>query len=137
MNPPFNDAGRYNASPDPQRRLAHAAEPALLMSWIATAAALLRPQGTLTLIWRAEGLAEVREALKGTFGSVAVLPVLPREGAEAIRVLVRAEKGGSGAEVVYPALALNDAANRPTPAAEAVLRGGEALPLANLGGENA
>jgi tRNA1(Val) A37 N6-methylase TrmN6 len=137
MNPPFNDATRQNVSPDPRRRLAHVAAPGLLMRWAATAAALLKPQGTLTLIWRADGLAEVRAALAGPFGSLGVLPVLPREGADAIRVLVRTVRGGKGAEIVCPALPLNDSQNRPTAAAEAVLRSGEALPLAAIGREEA
>jgi tRNA1(Val) A37 N6-methylase TrmN6 len=137
MNPPFNSAARHQASPDPRRHLAHTADAGLLAGWVATAAALLKPQGVLTLIWRADGLAEVREALAGQFGGVAILPVLPREGADPIRVLVRGAKGGQengqAAEVSYPALALNDAQNRPTAAAEAVLRSGEALALAALG----
>lgn len=132
MNPPFNDASRQNVSPDPRRRLAHAAAPGLLARWAATVAALLKPQGTLTLIWRADGLAEVRAALAGAFGSVGILPVLPKEGADAIRVLVRAVRDGTGVEVTYPALALNDSSNKPTAAAEAVLRSGKALPLAEL-----
>ena len=130
MNPPFNDAARLNASPDPRRRLAHVAASGLLSRWAAAAASLLKPSGTLTLIWRADGLAEVRAALDGSFGRLAILPVLPKEGADPIRVLVRAVRGGTGAETVYPALALNDADNKPTAAAEAVLRGGEALSLA-------
>jgi tRNA1(Val) A37 N6-methylase TrmN6 len=132
MNPPFNDASRQNVSPDPRRRLAHVAAPGLLARWTTTAAILLKPQGTLTLIWRADGLGEVREALAGPFGGLAVMPVLPREGGEAIRVLVRAVKGGQGAEANYPALVLNDLSNKPTAAAEAVLRSGEALPLAEM-----
>jgi tRNA1(Val) A37 N6-methylase TrmN6 len=133
MNPPFNDATRQKVSPDPRRRLAHVAAPGLLARWTATAASLLKPQGTLTLIWRADGLAEVREALAGSFGGLAVMPVLPREGADAIRVLVRAVRGGKGPEIAYPALALNDVQSKPTVAAEAVLRGGAALPLAEIG----
>ena len=43
------------------------------------------------------GWPEVLSALAGEFGSVAVLPVLPRAGAPAIRVLVRAVKGGKPA----------------------------------------
>jgi tRNA1(Val) A37 N6-methylase TrmN6 len=58
------------------------------------------------------------------------MPVLPREGADAIRVLVRAVKAGKGPETAYPALTLNNAESRPTEAAEAVLRASEALPLA-------
>lgn len=131
MNPPFNTASRHQASPDARRQLAHTANAGLLARWVATAVVLLKPHGTLTLIWRADALAEVREALAGAFGALAVLPVLPREGADTIRVLVRAVKGGQGDEVTYPALALNDAHNRPAAAAEAVLRNGEALPLAS------
>ena len=132
MNPPFNDAQRQNVSPDARRRLAHVGEPGLLSRWVATAGALLKPQGVLTLIWRAEGLDDVRGALSGAFGSIAVLPVLPREGAPAIRVLVRAVKAGGAGEKTHPALVLNSADNRPTAAAEAVLRGRETLPLAGL-----
>ena len=95
-----------------------------------TAAVLLKPQGVLTLIWRADGLAEARRALKSAFGSVAVLPVLPRDGAPAIRVLVRAVKASKAGEETYPALSLNDAQGKPTMAAEAVLRGGEPLSIA-------
>ena len=90
---------------------------------------MLKPQGVLTLIWRADALADVQDALAAEFGAIAVLPVLPRAGAEAIRVLVRAVKSGRGAPVTYLALVLNDEQGRPTAAAEAVLRGGQTLRL--------
>jgi tRNA1(Val) A37 N6-methylase TrmN6 len=127
MNPPFHDSTKQNLSPDPRRRLAHAAAPGLLPRWAAAAAQLLKPQGVLTLIWRADALADVQAALTVGFGGTAVLPVLPRPGADAIRVLVRAVKFGRNAPMTYPALVLNDEQGRPTAAAEAVLRGGEAL----------
>jgi tRNA1(Val) A37 N6-methylase TrmN6 len=131
MNPPFNDARRQQLSPDPRRRLAHAGEPGLLTRWVATAAFLLKPQGVLTLIWRADALTDVLGALAGAFGDFAVLPVLPRSDATAIRVLVRAVRGGGARRRDYPALILNDADGRPTAAAEAALRGGETLSLAS------
>jgi tRNA1(Val) A37 N6-methylase TrmN6 len=129
MNPPFNDAKRQNVSPDPRRRLAHVGEPSLLARWVATAAQLLKPQGVLTMIWRADGLDEVLDALSGEFGSIVVLPVLPRPEAAAVRVLVRAVRGAHGARRDYPALLLNDATGRPTAAAEAVLRAGDTLSI--------
>jgi tRNA1(Val) A37 N6-methylase TrmN6 len=129
MNPPFNDAARQNVSPDPRRRLAHAAGPGLLARWVAAAGFLLRPHGTLTLIWRADALSDVLAALKAEFGAVAVLPVLPRAGAPAIRVLVRAQRAGIGAMRDYPGLILNDGNGKPSAAAEAVLRGGETLAM--------
>ncbi len=132
MNPPFNDPRRQNVSPDPRRRLAHVADPGLLGRWVASAARLLKPQGVLTLIWRAEGLDDVLAALEPAFGAAAVQPVYPRTEAAAIRVLVRAVKGGAGARSDLPGLVLNGPDGKPTAEAEAVLRGGEILDLARL-----
>jgi tRNA1(Val) A37 N6-methylase TrmN6 len=131
MNPPFNDPVRQETSPDPIRRRAHVAEPRTLETWVACAEALLAPAGVLTLIWRADGLADVLAALARCFGGIAVLPVHPAPGAPAIRVLVRAQKGARGPLVLLPGLVLNEA-GRPTPEAEAVLREGVTLPLAAL-----
>lgn len=130
MNPPFNDPQRQNVSPDPRRRLAHVASPGMLARWVTSAARLLKAEGVLTLIWRADRLAEVLEALAPAFGSLGVLPVYPRPGAAAIRVLVRAVKEGPAGRRDYAGLALNDAEGRPAAAAEAILREGGALALA-------
>jgi tRNA1(Val) A37 N6-methylase TrmN6 len=131
MNPPFHDARRLNVSPDPHRRLAHVGAPGLLQRWTDTAAFVLKTRGVLTLIWRADGLDEVLGALAPAFGDVAVLPVLPRAGAAAIRVLVRAVKAGGGTRTDYPPITLNDENGQPTAAAEALLRGGKTLSLAD------
>jgi tRNA1(Val) A37 N6-methylase TrmN6 len=130
MNPPFHDARRQNVSPDPHRRLAHSGAPGLLERWVGTAAWLLKPLGVLTLIWKADGLDDVIETLRPAFGSVGVLLVCPRADTPAIRVLVRAVKAGNGAHNNYPALTLNDEHGRPSAAAEAVLRMGKTLIIA-------
>jgi tRNA1(Val) A37 N6-methylase TrmN6 len=70
-------------------------------------------------------------ALQPAFGAVAVMPVVPRSGAPAIRVLVRGVKAASGGIRDYPALVLNDAAGGPSAAAEAVMRGAEPLAIAS------
>lgn len=130
MNPPFNDPGRTSVSPDPRRRLAHAAPWATISVWVRTAARLLAPGGVLTMIWRADGLGDVTAALMGKLALDAVLPVSPRPSAEPIRVIVRALKGVHGRLAFLPGLDLNDEEGRPTAAAEAVLRQGAELPLA-------
>ncbi len=112
MNPPFNIAG-HSPSPDPFRRLAHVASGETLERWLAAAARLLAAAGTLTLIWRADGLERV--------------PIYPKPDTPAIRILVRAIKGGRAPLAIVPGLTLADAAGAPTPAAEAILRGGEAI----------
>jgi tRNA1(Val) A37 N6-methylase TrmN6 len=131
MNPPFNNPARQNVSPDPGRRAAHVAGDSALSEWVTAAARVLHSAGNLTLIWRADGLAEVLAALDGRFGDVAVLPVHGRAGTPAIRVIVRARKGSRAPFALLPGLMLNDEAGKPTVAAEAVLRGAEALPLAS------
>lgn len=131
MNPPFNVA-RHNASPDAARRLAHMASAATLDQWVAAAARLLGPAGALTLIWRADGLGEVLAALAAAFGAVSVLPVYPKPDAAAIRILVRAIKGSRAPLAIQPGLTLADAAATPTPAAEAILRGGDAIPWGQI-----
>jgi tRNA1(Val) A37 N6-methylase TrmN6 len=132
MNPPFNDPRRHNVSPDAKRRAAHIADPTLLRRWIGKAAALLRDGGVLTLIWRADDLESVLEALQPAFGNVSMLSVYPREDAERIRVLVRAVKGAHWSRNDCAGLVLNDGAGKPTQAAEAILRKGALLDLASL-----
>lgn len=131
MNPPFNDPARQRLSPDPARRLAYAAAPEDLRLWIESAGRLLAPDGTLTMIWRADRRDELLDALRPAFRAIAVLPVLPRPGALPIRLLVRARKAPPEALKDYPELVLNGADGRPSAAAEAILRAGETLPLAN------
>lgn len=128
MNPPFNDVARQNVSPDPARRQAHVARDDTLPRWVACASRLLRQHGTLTLIWRAAGLGDVLAALED-FGGISVVPVHPKPGSAAIRVLVGATKGGAAPLVLLPPLVLNDADGTPSAQAEAILRGGAALDL--------
>jgi tRNA1(Val) A37 N6-methylase TrmN6 len=127
MNPPFNVA--QQPSPDHARRLAHAAMAGTLQRWLRTAARLLHADGVVTLIWRADGLAEVLGALGRDFGAITVLPVYPKPGAAAIRVLVRATKASRAPLALLPGFLLAEADSKPTAAAEAVLRKGEALSL--------
>jgi len=127
MNPPFNVA--QQPSPDLARRLAHAASQGSLERWLRTAARLLRADGVVTLIWRADGLADVLAALGKDFGAITVLPVHPKPGAAAIRVLVRATKGSRAPLALLPGFLLAEADSKPTAAAEAVLRKAEALSL--------
>lgn len=130
MNPPFNDAG-HQPSLDPGRRRAHAATTDLLPTWIASARACLRDGGTVTLIWRAEGLADVTSALADGFGAVTILPVHPAPGRPAIRLIANAENGADAPPRMLRPLTLNDGELRPSAEAEAILRAGGALSLTN------
>ncbi len=128
MKPPFNLS--RNPSPDRGRRLAHDADAATLVQWLSAAERLLRPGGAITLIWRADGLADVLAALAPGLGATSVLPIHGKPDASAIRIIASARKGGGGALTLRPGLLLADATGKPTAQAEAVLRDGAALSLA-------
>jgi tRNA1(Val) A37 N6-methylase TrmN6 len=128
MNPPFHDAGKLQASPDACRRRAHEIEAAKLTDWAAAARRLLRPGGVLTLIFRADGLPALLDLVDG-FGGITVMPVHPKPGAAAIRVLLAAVKGSRAPFVIRESLVLAGSDGTPTARTEAILRQGQALDL--------
>jgi tRNA1(Val) A37 N6-methylase TrmN6 len=132
MNPPFNDPARHRVSPDKAREVAHVATSSTLENWVHAARRILKSGGTLTLIWRADGIAEVLAALDRGFGSLAILPVHGDAKTPAIRVLVRATKGGRAPAHIHPGLMLNDESGVPNKEVQEVLAGKRVLPLATL-----
>jgi tRNA1(Val) A37 N6-methylase TrmN6 len=130
MNPPFNDAARHRASPDSSRATAHMADETTLESWIHAGRRILKSGGALTLIWRADGLAEVLAALGRGFGSLVIQPVHADESKPAIRVLVRAVKGGRAPTKILAGLMLNEESGLPNKWLAEILIGKGVLPLA-------
>jgi tRNA1(Val) A37 N6-methylase TrmN6 len=131
MNPPFNDSARHRASPDTSRASAHVAETTTLESWVRAARRILKSGGALTLIWRADGIAEVLAALSTGFGSLAILPVHADAAWPAMRVLVRGVKGGKAPARVLSSLVLNDESGLSNKRVAEMLSGKRVLPLAN------
>ena len=130
MNPPFNDPVRHRGSPDQARHTAHVATDETLHAWVHAARRILRSNGVLTLIWRADGIADVLAALSRGFGSVSIMPVHGEAGRPAIRVLVRAAKGGRAPMRLLPGLMLNDEPGVPKKEVRNILEGRAVLPLA-------
>jgi tRNA1(Val) A37 N6-methylase TrmN6 len=131
MNPPFNDPMRHRASPEESRRTAHVATATTLESWVHAGRRLLKSGGVLSLIWRADGLAEVLAALGRGFGSVEILPVHGNAAGPAIRVLIGAIKGGKAPLQLHSGLMLNNESALPNKWVEDILAGRAVLPLAN------
>ncbi|WP_246785168.1 methyltransferase [Bradyrhizobium sp. S69] len=123
MNPPFNDPARHRASPDKAREIAHVATEATLDTWIHAARRTLKSGGALTLIWRADGIAEVLAALDRGFGSLAILPVHGEPSAPAIRLIIRAIKGGRAPTRLHAGLMLNDERGAPNERVQEILAG--------------
>jgi tRNA1(Val) A37 N6-methylase TrmN6 len=126
-NPPFWEGG--TAPPTALRRAATHEGETTLEAWAACLAAALAHRGGATLILPAARFAEGLAALQAAgFGSPALLPLWPRAGVAAKRVLLAARRGGKGPGRVLAGLTLHDEAGA-TSAAEAVLREGGALEI--------
>lgn len=90
-NPPYFPPGEGSAAQDAGREAANR-EDTPLSQWIATARARLEPGGWLTLIHLAERLPDCLTPLAAGFGAITVLPLQPRPGRAASRVVIRARK---------------------------------------------
>ncbi len=131
MNPPFFAANHSQRPPGAARAMARVAEERSLDLWLRRAARFLRPHGHVTVILRVERLDELLRVSVGRFGSLTLFPLWPRPGLPAKRFLVQGQKGSRRALTLLPGLILHQpgTGSRYSPAAEAVLRHGAALPL--------
>jgi tRNA1(Val) A37 N6-methylase TrmN6 len=128
VNPPFHAPGRGTASPRPARADAHVLAETGLDPWMRAAAALLAPQGVLVAIFRADGLITLLAAMSGRFGGLAILPVHPRAGLPAHRVMVAGRKSSRAAPSLLPGLVLHGATGSAfLPPVEAMLAEGAGL----------
>ncbi len=130
INPPFHQSGSVRPSPDAHRREAHVLGDGGLAPWIKCAATHLETGGTLTMIFRADGLADLLRATERTFGGTRILPLHPRPGRPASRVLLRATKGSRAPLVLLPGMVLHgETGNGFTTEVETVLRHGGGVRL--------
>ena len=122
-NPPFfDDAGALRA-PAAGKRAAWMADDGLA-AWMGFLSKAVVEGGTITVIHRADRLADILSLLSDKTGSVQVRPVHPFADAPAKRVLLRAVKTGRAPLRLLPPLVLHDrSGGKHTAEAEAVLRG--------------
>jgi tRNA1(Val) A37 N6-methylase TrmN6 len=126
MNPPFHEPHAGTVPPAAQRASAYVLE-AGIEPWLAAAASLLRPRGSLAVVFRADRLDALLAACEGRFGGLTILPIQPRADAPATRVIVAARKGSRTPLSLLPPLTLHGEGNGYLPAADAVLRTGASL----------
>jgi tRNA1(Val) A37 N6-methylase TrmN6 len=79
------------------------------------------------VVYRCDRLDDLLAALAGKVGEIVVLPLWPKSGRPAKRVLLRARKGVNSPLCLLPGLVLHEEDGRYTPAAEAILRDGAGL----------
>jgi len=127
-NPPFFDDPAALRAPHPAKSGAWMAEDGL-EAWTGYLVAAIRDGGTLTLIHRADRLADILAALSAKAGSFQVRPIHPFADEPAKRVLVRAVRGGKAPlQLLAPLVAHERGGAKHSAEAEAILRGAADLP---------
>lgn len=120
-NPPFVADG--SAPPASSVATAHRESHVPLAEWILKCLSLLKSNGRLVMIHRADRMSEALAALRSRqCGDIRILPVLPKAGAPARRVLIDAGKGRKSPDTLLAPLVLHQSDGGFTAAADAVLR---------------
>lgn len=122
-NPPFFDEPGALRGPAPERAGAYLADDGL-GAWIGFLLKAVREGGAITIIHRADRLADILALLAPKAGSVRIRPIQPFADEPAKRVLVRAIKTGKAPLMLLAPLVLHDGAGgKHTAPVEAILRG--------------
>ncbi len=128
-NPPFFTADSARHSDDALKNRAHICERKDLDAWVRFLVSIAEPGGTVTLIYRAEGLGDLLHLLDRRVGQCRILPLYPRASQPASRVIIQGQKGSRAPASLLRGLVLHGEGDEFTAEAQGVLRHGEALHL--------
>lgn len=126
-NPPYYVHGRARPSKDGRNARSRAMPEHGLEAWLRFLAATAKPGGTATVIHTAAALPQLLSAFEGRFGGLRVIPLHPKAGAPAIRVIVWGIKGSRAPFSLAPGIVLHEEDGVPSTLAKAVLRDGAGL----------
>ncbi|QYO77592.1 tRNA1(Val) (adenine(37)-N6)-methyltransferase [Devosia salina] len=127
-NPPFFGSGQGTPAPEASRAAARHMGPEALDLWVRCAAACARAGGMAIFIYPAQGLAALLARFEPRFGAMVVLPLSPRPGEPASRILLRGTKGSRAPLTLLASRAMHGpTGNDFAPEFDAVFRGAAAL----------
>jgi tRNA1(Val) A37 N6-methylase TrmN6 len=128
-NPPFAAEGTGRTPADPARARAMVEGEVRLAGWLDFCLKMVKSGGTVTVIQRADRLAEVLAGLSNRLGGLVVLPLWPGAEKPAKRVIVSGRKGSGAPLTLRPGLVLHRPDGSYTSDAEAILRSAAPLPV--------
>lgn len=126
-NPPYLEDGNHLKSPDAAKARAMGHDETTLEEWIAAAHRNLKSKGSYTLIHRADMLDRIIIALGRKFGATEIIPLWPKQGREAKRVIIRTYKDRKTPLKLHAGLLLHKENGEYTAPAQQILR--KAKPL--------
>lgn len=128
-NPPFHVEGHGTPASGDVKAAAHAMPENALDRWVRAMARHACPGGTAIMVHKAEALGEILAAFSSRFGALRILPVYPRPGAKAIRVIVSGIKGSRAPLELRDGFVLHESGQHFTSEAARILRSGGGLAL--------
>ncbi len=131
-NPPYHDPTQVRAGQSSSRAAAHMMPPGALAVWVENLALAVRDGGSVTFIHRAQALPELLTAMDRQLGAIHILPLVPRAGQAAVRVLVRGLRASNAPTQLLHPVPLHEADGSHTSQSDAILRKCEALDLDRL-----
>ncbi len=130
-NPPYlkKDEHLRSAHVEKAKAMGFDSDGGTLGEWIGKAHFCLKSKGTLTLIHRADCLDEIIRIIGKRFGAIEVIPLWPKTGISAKRVIIRAIKDRRSPAILHYGLTLHDAGGQYTMEADKILKHAEGLLL--------
>lgn len=128
-NPPYHDRQAGTLPPDALKAGAHAMDEGELERWARFMARMTAAGGSATIVHKADALVQVLNAMQSRFGGLRILPLQPRAGAAAHRVIVSGIKGSRALPKLLAPFALHEADGAFTGPAQDILRNGAGLPM--------
>ncbi len=123
-NPPYMEAGAHSPSPSEKRAkaLGHDSTDINIEDWINCAFDCLKGQGSLTMIHRADMVQKIILAIGKRFGALQIIPLWPRAGEPAKRVIIRCWKHKKSPAEIHAGVVLHQDDGSYTQEAENILR---------------
>ncbi|MBL8781994.1 MAG: methyltransferase [Alphaproteobacteria bacterium] len=126
-NPPYHDIARGTRAPTAAKARATSSHARDLIEWLRFARTLAHPQGMVTAILPPEQIPQALQALSPEGQGVEIIPLWPKQGAPAKRLIIRVRMNARAPLLMQPGLVLHRLDGKPTEEAEAVLRHAAAL----------
>lgn len=128
-NPPYEEAGEHLISPSAKNAAArgHLDKGITIEDWVKCAFNNVKSGGSFTIIHKAAKTQAIIRALGKSFGATEIIPLWPKAGKEAKRVVIRTIKHRKSPSRLHAGLVLHNDDGTYTEAANAILRNQEAL----------
>lgn len=127
-NPPYLESGTYTKSPSEERATALGHQGDMdVKDWVDCGFQNLASGGTMTMIHRADMVDKIIQGMGRRFGAVEIIPLYPRAGADAKRVIVRAIKDRKSPSGIRAGIILHELNGDYTKETDHILRDGKAI----------